>query len=262
MFNRFYDFIIKKHVEILTVLFVFISIVFLFQTENYIILKIQNKWEDTHASIRKPVSSTQHKKQLIVQNKQLRKEVFRLQSELNSTRYLQEENNRLRKLLAYEDTASYSLTAAQIVYKGYKSGNHVIVLDKGKKQEISNRDVVVDHKGLVGRISNVGVSSSMAGMITEPNSRVSVRIIPSGSFGLLKWHQGNTFTIEDIPITVKVETGYSVITSGYSDIYPENIPVGKITRVEASTNGFTYLVYGEYYVDFYKLKEVLVLHES
>ncbi len=96
-------------------------------------------------------------------------------------------------------------------------------------------------------------------MIIEPDVRVSVRINPSRVYGILKWHHGNTFVIEDIPTTIDIRPGWTVTTSGLSEIYPQDIPVGIITRVNTSENGFTHMIEGNYNVSFKNLREVFIL---
>jgi len=262
MINRLYDYIIKKHVEILTAVFVLVSIFLLFQTENHTIQSIQIRWSDFITSVRKPVSNVQRKKHLISRNSDLRKEVFELRSQISRMDYLENENARLRSLLDFRDTSAHTLIAAQIIYSGYKREGFVIEIDKGRRDKITSGDIIVNHKGLVGRVIKSGKRASLAHVINEPNARVSVRITPSGVFGILKWYQAGTFIIEDIPNTVTISKGDRVCTSGFSRIFPSDIPVGKITDVRPSKNGFTFLVYGRYNVNFQKLKNILVIHED
>jgi len=82
MLSKLYDFIIKKHLEILTVIFVGISIILLSQTENHIVLRVQTGWQDVSLFLKKPAAEQQRKKKVIEENKQLRMDVFRLNQEV------------------------------------------------------------------------------------------------------------------------------------------------------------------------------------
>ena len=108
-------------------------------------------------------------------------------------------------MIGFRDTSRYDLLPALIVYKGFKDGSSVITIDKGRNDNVKENDIIVDKEGLVGRILSSGSFTSMANMIIEPDVRVSVRINPSRVYGILKWHHGNTFMIEDIPATIDIQ---------------------------------------------------------
>lgn len=259
MFTKLYDFIIRKHIEILTFVFVLISLILLSQTENNVVLKIQNAWQDISVVLQKPAVEHQRKLKIIEENSQLRMHIFKLNQEVSRLQNLDSENARLRSMLAFKDTSRYELLPTLIVYKGFKNENSVITIDKGHKDGVEANDVIVDKEGLVGKVLSSSVSTSLASMIIEPDVRVSVRINPSRVYGILKWHHGNTFIIEDIPSTIDIQPGWSVTTSGLSEIYPPDIPVGIITEVLTSENGFTHHIEGNYNVAFKNLREVFVL---
>lgn len=259
MFSKLYDFIIRKHLEILTFIFVLISLIFLSHTKNHIVLKVQNAWQDVSVVFQKPVVERQRKQKIIEENNQLRMDIFTLNQEVSRLQNLDSENARLRNMLAFKDTSHHELLPTIIVYKGFKSENVVITIDKGHKDGVNTNDVIVDKDGLVGKVISSSASTSLARMIIEPDVRVSVRINPSRVYGILKWHHGNTFTIEDIPSTIDIKPGWSVTTSGLSEVYPPDIPVGVISEVLTSENGFTHHIEGNYNVTFNNLKEVFVL---
>jgi rod shape-determining protein MreC len=259
MLSKLYDFIIRKHLEILTVIFVFISLILLSQTENYVVLRVQTGWQDVSLFLKKPAAEQQRKKKVIEENKQLRMDVFKLNQEVARLQNLDTENERLREMIGFRDTSRYELLPSLIVYKGYKNRSSVITIDKGRNEGIRADDVIVDKEGLVGRILSSGKRTSIASMIIEPDVRVSVRINPSRVYGILKWHHGNTFAIEDIPTTISIQQGWTVTTSGLSEIYPADIPIGVITDVLTSENGFTHMIKGNYNVSFNNLREVFIL---
>ena len=259
MFSKLYDFIIRKHLEILTVAFVLISLLLLSQTENNVVLKAQNAWQDVVVTLQKPAIEKQRKKKVIEENGQLRMQIFRLNKEVARLQNLDSENERLREMLGFRDTSRYELLPTQIMYKGFKDGNSVISINQGKNKSVSPNDIIVDKEGLVGKVISSSTSTSLASIIIEPDVRVSVRINPSRVYGILRWHHGNTFVIDDIPSTINIQDGWEVVTSGLSEVYPPDIPVGVITQVLKSENGFTHHIEGDYNVSFKNLKEVFVL---
>ena len=262
MLSKLYDFIIRKHLEILTVIFVCISLILLSQTENHVVLKAQNVWQDVSVFLKKPAAERQRKQKVFEENKELRMEIFQLNQEVARLQNLDTENERLREMIGFRDTSRYDLLPSLIVYKGFKNGSSVITIDKGRNESVNENDVIVDKEGLVGRILSTGKRTSIANMIIEPDVRVSVRINPSRVYGILKWHHGNTFVIEDIPETIDIQPGWTVSTSGLSEVYPADIPIGVITHVKTSENGFTHMIEGNYNVSFKNLREVFILRHD
>ena len=92
MLSKLYDFIIRKHLEILTIIFVGISLILLSQTENHIILRVQSTWQDVSVFLKRPAAERQRKLKVLEQNKELRMEVFRLNQELARLQNLDIEN--------------------------------------------------------------------------------------------------------------------------------------------------------------------------
>lgn len=262
MLSKLYDFIIRKHLEILTVIFVGVSLILLSQTENHVVLRVQSTWQDMSLFLKKPAAERQRKLKVLDENKSLRMEIFKLNQEVARLQNLDVENERLREMIGFRDTSRYDLLPSLIVYKGFKNGSSVFTIDKGRNDGVKTNDVIVDKEGLVGRVLSTGARTGMASMIIEPDVRVSVRINPTRVFGILKWHHGNIFVIEDIPATIDIQEGWTVTTSGLSEVYPPDIPVGVITKVNTSENGFTHTIEGNYNVSFKNLKEVFVLRHD
>jgi rod shape-determining protein MreC len=73
-------------------------------------------------------------------------------------------------------------------------------------------------------------------------SYTSVKIKKSGEAGRLEWDgkDPSILTLRDIPKSVKVQPGDTVVTSQYSDKFPPNLMVGTVVQViqEQSTNNY------------------------
>ena len=89
---------------------------------------------------------------------------------------------------------------------------------------------VMDQNGVVG-VTNV-VSAHHARIISllNPNFRLSCKLRGNDAFGSLVWDgkSPSEAILEELPKQVKFKTGDTIITSGYSAMFPEGIPVGVI----------------------------------
>lgn len=141
-----------------------------------------------------------------------------------------------------EDTVyrqKYFYTSARVVNNSIHKMYNFITLDKGREQGIRPEMGVVSPDGVVG--ITVGVSENYTSVMSvlNKNFHLSVRLKKNNYFGTLTW-EGKDYrhaTLTEIPHHVDIRKGDTVITSGYSAIFPEGIPVGIVenaTLKEAS----------------------------
>ena len=68
-------------------------------------------------------------------------------------------------------------------------------------------------------------------MINDVNFRLSVRIKPSESTGIMRWLDGGLYLIKEVQKNANVNIGDKVVTSGFSDIFPNDLPVGEVVNI-------------------------------
>ena len=92
---------------------------------------------------------------------------------------------------------------------------------------------VINFRGLVGRIIDTSIKNSKVLLLTDQNSSLSVKTISDGSYALIKGsgddiHLVSSFIKEDkMP-----KLGDLLITSGSAQIFPPDILVGKINKID------------------------------
>ena len=147
------------------------------------------------------------------------------------------ENARLRNMgaqavlsddsLTFTDT-SYLYIPARVVSNTSRSRNNYIMINKGRRQGIEKEMGLISSSGVAGIVVEVSNNYSTAISMLHKNTRVSARLKKSGQMVNVIW-DGNDYRkglIEDIPTHIIPEPGDSVITSGYSFIFPESILIG------------------------------------
>lgn len=162
-------------------------------------------------------------------NIQLKKENAKLKLEIDMIKEYAIENERLKKLLLFENELGHPIFLTQII--GYNPGNNIttVVVNKGSSDSIFYGMPVFTVSGLVGKVSKVFPNHSMIQLLSDPNSRTSV--ISQRSRAL-----GTVFSRENGEIQIRVSSytdlvpGDTLITSGFGGIYPKGIPVGVIVK--------------------------------
>ena len=197
---------------------------------------------------------------------------FRLQKQNDSL--IKENANILTKYLtvvskAYYDTSAilsdsfnYKVFSARVVNNSISRRNNMITLDKGKLDGINVGMGVVTGKGLVGIVTDVSDHFSLVMSLLHTRSRISCKLLRSGFFGTLIWNGKNPdhLQLEDIQRYADVQIGDSVVTSGYSIIFPQNLLIGVVKEFHVEPGAFTYSMDITPTQSFYQLDKVYIIN--
>ncbi len=193
----------------------------------------------------------------------------RLKAELQTTlperqRYgeIIKENQRLHELLSLKHQVQGSGTAAHVVARGYDKFINTLVLDKGKNEGISKDMSAITPQGLAGKVYAVRNDYSDIMLLRDPNFSVAVRLQESRYEGVLTGTGQRYCVLKYVPTENPVKEGEIVVTSGLDGIFPQGLPVGRVTKV--LTEGVEFFQYIEV-VPFQaagKIEEVLVVGRS
>lgn len=176
---------------------------------------------------------------------------FRLTERVDS---LQKENAELRSRLLntqmvrvpYRDTffsvhidslhgrvlrPEFKFIAAEAIGNSINSNSNWLTLNRGESDSVTTGCGVIARDGLVGIVRHTNDKFAIVMSLLHRQTRISASIKRAGYFGSLVWEGGNPeyMTLNDIPKHVPVEIGDSVVTSGYSLIFPKNIMIGAIS---------------------------------
>ena len=177
------------------------------------------------------------------ENKKLRKMVqdYRAQALRNASAVQQ--NNAFKSLLKFESGPQYpqDFRAVNASVLSFPSGgfSEQIVIDAGSDSGIHLNTPVVSADGLVGKVTQVGHTTSVVTLLTDPNSAVPARDLKTRVSGLVRHGQGGTLILDRVSKDQVVNKGDWIITRGtvdrrYPDEYPYGIPIGRVVAVGTS----------------------------
>lgn len=128
----------------------------------------------------------------------------------------------------------YAFIPAKVINNSVNSLNNYITLNQGKNHGIKREMGVVNAEGIVGIVKSTSGNFSSVMSLLHKDSKVSAKLKQNGYIGTLQWEGGSPYFVDlvGIPSHVRLQEGDSVVTSGYSSIFPENIPVGVIEEFE------------------------------
>lgn len=168
---------------------------------------------------------------------------------------LQHETDSLRNLLteALKDSSvtekkqtevlrDMKLIPAHIVDNSVRNRDNLLVINAGSNAGVEPEMGVVSGTGVVGIVSAVTPHYSLVISILNSHSSISCRLRRTDYFGYLKWKGGNTLRayMEDVPRHAQIKVGDIVETSGFSNVFPAGIFLGKVAKIKNSSDGLAY----------------------
>lgn len=230
--NRFLTVFAKHHVLILFVFLQSIAVMMIFQGKNYHKSLFINSVNGLTGNTYSAISDYEQYLSLKQANDMLSQENARLKNSLPNS--IQRVNN---EYLLVSDTLyrqKYLYREALVVYNSVVKKDNYLILNLGSKDGIMEDMGIVTATGVVGRV--VEVSDHYAKVMSFLNSKstISCWIKRNKASGYLVWDHLNSKSAKftELPLTTEVKVGDTVITSGYSSIYPKGIELGVISRVE------------------------------
>tara|TARA_B100000674_G_scaffold81758_1_gene56704 strand:- start:497 stop:1129 length:633 start_codon:yes stop_codon:yes gene_type:complete len=153
-----------------------------------------------------------------------------------------EENKNLKKLLDYKRDSNFNLVASKILNMGSSSNLSSITINVGSEDGISENLPVITPDGLIGKTVLMGKKTTLVQLISDVNYRASVRIFPSGSVGILRFLKDDICEIREVQKNANINLDDTVLTSGFSNIYPPNIKIGKVIEIQEEIGSFQKIV--------------------
>ena len=195
------------------------------------------------------------------QNDRLAEENFRLQNIIRKYNIETEES-------AGADSVSdiagcYRYVLASAVKTSHNKQHNYLILDKGTDDGIEELSGVITDSGVIGIIDAVGERYSYARSFQNSGMTVSARIGSDGPVGEMIWDgvSSNGAVLMAIPLHIPVQPGDTVYTSGFSSIFPADIPLG-ITGEATVINGSTYNIQVTLFADFSSIKYVTIAENN
>jgi len=139
--------------------------------------------------------------------------------------------------------------------------NDYITLDEGSAAGIRPEMGVVDANGVVGIVYKTSLHYSTVIPLLNSKSSISCKIVGSDYFGYLKWEYGDSrfAYLKDLPRHAEFNLGDTVVTSGYSTVFPAGVMVGTVDDMSDSHDGLSYLLKIKLATDFGKVGNVRVI---
>jgi len=154
----------------------------------------------------------------------------------------------------------YYYVQSRIVHNSSYRQLNFLTLNKGKKQGVFRDMGVVSEQGLVGIVLESSANYATVIPVINRDFRLSAKIKSNNYSGILQWDGGSPryAVLTEIPFHVDLTKGDTILTSGFSAIFPEGIEIGRTESFSLEKGNF-YDIKVELSTDFQSLFHVNVI---
>ncbi len=188
------------------------------------------------------------------ENQRLSSENERLKAWQVAAERLSVENKELHALLKLKTAKATPVTGARVI--GQTGGRFFqsVLINAGAEAGVAKGNTVTDQNGVIGRVISVGRNSARVLLLNDLNSRIPVKVLPSGVNAILAGDNSADPIITFLPAGVALKAGDWVMTTGHGGAFPPDMAVGRVLKGGGGTPHRVHLA-----ADFDRLDFVRVL---
>lgn len=136
-----------------------------------------------------------------------------------------------------------------------------MTINRGAVDGVRDEMAVMGPGGVVGVVYKTGEHFSIVLPILNIKSNISCKVKRTDYFGILRWDgkSSRTAKLYDLPLHTQVELGDSIVTSGYSSIFPESCNIGTVNQIDRSVDGLSIILTVKLSCNFAILNHIIVL---
>ena len=229
--NNLLNFFIKHSAWFIFAIYVILSLVLLFKDNPYQQSVYLTSANSVSAAVYKAFNGVTSYFHLRDINESLQERNAALEMELIELR-----NQMADMALASPDSLhqpalkQYSFVMAQVISNSIANPNNYITINRGYLDGVNPEMGVIDQNGVVGIVNVAGPHAARVISLLNPHMRLSCKLRDSGFYGSLVWDgKSPQFAVlEELPKHITYHKGDTIVTSGYSAVFPEGIIVGTV----------------------------------
>ena len=215
------------------------------------------------------VNTNKEKNEMYEKYKELEEQVKENEKYKIENEELKKQLEDMKELLDINETiADYTYVNANVINRNLDYWSDTITINKGEYDGITKDMPVVIGNNLIGKIISTTTFNSTVRLITATDvvDKISIKIKNKDTYvyGILNGYnkENNTYTIEGISQTIKIENGSIVTTTGMGDIFPAGIIIGKITGINTDNFDLSNVLEMQSDVNFDNINYVTVLRRN
>jgi rod shape-determining protein MreC len=169
-----------------------------------------------------------------------------------------------QQIFTFNDTVykkQFDYINARVINNSVRNRNNYITLNKGRMHGIKPDMGIINSNGVIGIVKVVSNNFSSVLSFLHSDIQVSAKIKKNDHLGTVLWEGYNyrKASMLYVPPHVELTIGDSIITSGFSQIFPEGILIGTISDFEIRRGDNFFTIGIDLATDFNNLNYVSVV---
>ncbi|TVR88040.1 MAG: rod shape-determining protein MreC [Saprospirales bacterium] len=159
---------------------------------------------------------------------------------------------------------AYSIVPAKVIYNRIGGRNNNMLINRGTNDGVDRGMGVIDGStGLVGITRYCSANFCRLISLLHSQTMISARIQNRDYFGSVVWHSVNPtrMNLEAVPVHARFERGDTLVTSGYSTLFPPGVEIGIIEDFDVPPGSNFYNIQIRLINDISKAKYVYVIND-
>lgn len=155
----------------------------------------------------------------------------------------------------------YHYLGAKVIFNSVSKRNNYLTLNRGTNDGLVAPMGLTTTKGVVGIIKNVSDNYAVGISILHSDFSLSCEIKENNQIGALNWNgkDPRIVQLEDLPTHVTIKEGQQVVTSPYSRLFPQGLPVGRVIEYSKGPNANFYDIQVRLYESLRSLQHVYAI---
>lgn len=258
------EFLRRIYVVALFIVFEAVAIGYYAQSSNYTQAKLLTGSNRVVGGVLGTLNDVRGYFRLGRENKRLLDRVTQLEEEL--ALYRQMTTDSLRdELLRNPGEKPYRMTVARVISNSINKEHNLIVLDRGERDGVSTGMGVLSSDGaMVGYVVSSSDRHAVAVSILNTSFRASGKIAGDDYFGSIYWTGSDRYHVnmKELSKYASVEVGKEVVSTGFSQYFPEGVLIGYVESFSLSDTQMAYDVEIRLAVDVSQLTDVILVDIS
>jgi rod shape-determining protein MreC len=169
-----------------------------------------------------------------------------------------QENARLRDLLAFKARLAGEVLPVAVIGRDATGMARTMTIDRGERDGVVKGAAVLAPAGIVGQVFFASAHAARVLLITDHNSGVDAVVQRTRARGIVEGTVSEGCGLKFVKRTEDLQVGDVVVTAGIDGIFPRGLPIGQLTTVDKRGQGLFQYAKVRPFVDFDRLEEVLV----
>jgi rod shape-determining protein MreC len=199
-------------------------------------------------------------KNVRAENRRMREEVQELRVQALRVIETDDENRRLRRLLALQEHLPLTTLSGEIIAREWGGWIRSLTVNRGRGDNVPRLTAVISPSGLIGRVVDVRPGASIVQVLTDPTSTVGAHVLRTRTPGIVEGDPRGTLRFKFMARDgASIQSGDVLVTAGQGGLFPRGIPIGTVRSID--NRGAALFHYAELTpaVDFARVDEVLLV---